>query len=116
MGLPLLPLAAKPPLIVTAVLLGAASAGFAYQLGRQQDFLAAVPQQARGSAFGLLSTGLMTGQGLGPVVSGALAGPLGAGMTMALVGAGIIGCGLLLSAAQRRRRAAQPAETAAESG
>jgi len=39
MGLPLLPLVAHLPLAVTACLLGLASTGFAYQLGRQQAFL-----------------------------------------------------------------------------
>jgi predicted MFS family arabinose efflux permease len=96
MGVPLLALTAHPSMLLTAALLGSASAGFAYQLGRQQAFLDAVPPSARGLAFGLLSTGLMTGQGLGPVAGGALAGWLGAGPTMALAGVGIIVTALLL--------------------
>lgn len=109
MGLPLLPLAVHPPLILTAGPLGLASAGFAYQLGRQQAFLDAVPPPVRGLAFGQLSTGLMTGQGLGPAVSGALGGPLGAGPTMALAGVGITATALLL---HRSTRPQHPATSA----
>jgi MFS family permease len=96
MGLPLLPLVAHLTLSVTAGLLGLASVGFAYQLGRQQAFLDAVPLQSQGLAFGLYSTGIMTGQGLGPIAAGALASFLGTGPTMALAGAAIIGFSLLL--------------------
>ena len=105
MGLPLLPLAARLTLPVTAGVLGLASAGFAYQLGRQQAFLDAVPHEAQGLAFGLYSTGIMTGQGLGPIAAGALASILGAGSTMALAGVALIGFGLLLgrTATERHR-------------
>lgn len=104
MGLPLLPLVAHLPLAGTAGLLGLASAGFAYQLGRQQAFLDAVPHQARGLAFGLNSTGIMTGQGLGPIAAGAVASSLNAGPTMALAGVAIIAAGLLLGSTSTRRR------------
>ena len=104
MGLPLLPLVAHLPLAVTAGLLGLASAGFAYQLGRQQAFLHAVPHQAKGLAFGLNSTGIMTGQGLGPIAAGAVASSLNAGPTMALAGVAIIAAGLLLGSTSTRRR------------
>jgi predicted MFS family arabinose efflux permease len=96
MGLPLLPLVAHLPLAVTAGLLGVASAGFAYQLGRQQAFLDAVPEQAQGLAFGLYSTGIMTGQGLGPIAAGAVASTLNPGSTMALAGSAIVVASLLL--------------------
>ena len=102
MGLPLLPLVAHLPLAVTAGLLGLASAGFAYQLGRQQAFLHAVPHQAKGLAFGLNSTGIMTG--LGPIAAGAVASSLNAGPTMALAGVAIIAAGLLLGSTSTRRR------------
>jgi predicted MFS family arabinose efflux permease len=97
MGLPLLPMVAHLPLAATAGLLGLASAGFAYQLGRQQAFLEAVPHQAQGLAFGLYSTGIMTGQGLGPIAAGAVASSLNAGPTMALAGLAIIVASLLLA-------------------
>ena len=96
MGLPLLPLVAHLTLSATAGLLGLASAGFAYQLGRQQAFLDAVPAQSQGLAFGLYSTGIMTGQGLGPIAAGALASLLGTGPTMAVAGVAIIGFSLVM--------------------
>ena len=106
MGLPLLPMVAHLPLALTAGLLGLSSAGFAYQLGRQQAFLQAVPHQAQGLAFGLYSTGLMTGQGLGPIAAGAIASSLNAAATMALAGVAIIAVSLPLArAATNRRRA-----------
>jgi hypothetical protein len=58
---------------VAVGLLACSGAGFAYALGLQRPFLRAVPDAARGQAFTLLSTGLMTLQGLGPVVAGAAA-------------------------------------------
>jgi len=108
MGLPLLPMVAHLPLAVTAGLLGLASAGFAYQLGRQQAFLDAVPHQAQGLAFGLYSTGIMTGQGLGPIAAGALASSLNAGSTMALAGSAIVVASLLLAGTTAHRRRRRP--------
>ena len=102
-GLPLLLLVAPLTLSVTAGLLGLARAGFAYQLGRQQAFLDAVPHQSQGLAFGLYSTGIMTGQGLGPIAAGALASFLGTGTTMALAGVAIIGFSPLLGRTTDKR-------------
>jgi len=90
MSLPLLPLAWHPPFAVTWLCFALASAGMAYQLGGQQVFLAAVPDDRRGVAFGLYSTGLMGGQGIGPVVAGIVANVVGAGMTIAVLGAVIL--------------------------
>ena len=108
MGLPLLPMVAHLPLAVTAGLLGLASAGFAYQLGRQQAFLDAVPHQAQGLAFGLYSTGIMTGQGLGPIAAGAVASSLNAGSTMALAGSAIVVASLLLAGTTAHRQRRRP--------
>jgi len=72
LGLPLVLLAADPPMPVALGLMAVAGGGFAYSLGVQRDFLDAVPHEHRGQAFGLLTIGLMTLQGLGPVVFGAL--------------------------------------------
>jgi predicted MFS family arabinose efflux permease len=89
-GVPLLPLTLHPGLTVTWLCFALASAGIAYQLGGQQAFLAAVPEAQRGLAFGLFGTGLMGGQGLGPVVAGGLADIVGAGTTMSLLGAVVL--------------------------
>jgi predicted MFS family arabinose efflux permease len=87
LGVPLIWLVFEPGLTVAAALLFVSGLGFAYALGLQQWFLAAVPEQSRGLAFGLLGTGLMTCQGLSPIAAGALAGLSSAGVAMGVAGA-----------------------------
>src|SRR6185503_9150920 len=96
-GIALLPLAWHPSMSVTAGCFATASAATAYQLGGQQVFLDAVPEQRRGLAFGLFGTGLMTGQGLGPVLAGALADQVGAGQTITLLGVAVLIAGIPLA-------------------
>ena len=96
MGAPLLALAFGPPLPVTGTVLFACGCGFAYMLGVQQPFLDSLPDRLRGQAFGLNSTGMMTGQGLIPPVAGGLAAASGAGPAMAVAGAVTILAALLL--------------------
>lgn len=106
-GAPLLPLTLHPGLAVTWLCFALASAGIAYQLGGQQAFLTAVPETQRGLAFGLFGTGLMGGQGLGPVLAGGLADIIGAGSTMT-----ILGVSILFAAARYGRLPPQPAASA----
>ena len=89
-GAGLLPLAWHPPVAVAVACLAAASAGTAYQLGGQHAFLAAVPADRHGLAFGLFSTGMMGLQGVGPVVAGAVADVIGAGVTVTALGVAIL--------------------------
>jgi MFS family permease len=98
-GLPLLGFAADPPLVLCGALLVIAGVGFAYGLAIQQRFRDVVPADGRGQAFSLLSTGLMTVQGVSPALAGALAGVLPVADVIAL-------CGLVavLSAAVFRAR------------
>jgi predicted MFS family arabinose efflux permease len=96
MGVPLLALAFRPPLPVAGAVLFACGFGFAYMLGVQQPFLDSLPDRLRGQAFGLNSTGTMTGQGLIPPVAGGLAAAFGAGPAMAVAGAVTILAALLL--------------------
>jgi hypothetical protein len=86
LGTPLLLLAFRLPLALVAVLLVISGSGFAYGLGLQRRFLAAVAEPERGLAFSVLSTGAMTLQGVGPMVFGTLAEVLGTGRAMALAG------------------------------
>ncbi|MFF3752494.1 MFS transporter [Streptomyces sp. NPDC002018] len=86
LGLPLAGFALDPSWVVCAVLLFLTGTGFAYALGLQRSFLDAVPQARRGQAFGLLSAGLMSVQGVGPAVFGTVAEFTDAGMAMALAG------------------------------
>lgn len=72
LGAPLLGLAAPVPVAVAAGLLVLTGCGFTYSLGLQRAFLEALPQAHRGQGFGLLATGLMTLQGVGPAAFGAV--------------------------------------------
>lgn len=96
LGVPMLGFVAGPGLAVAAVLLAVATFGFGYHLGLARRFLAAVPEARRGQAFGLLSTGLMTAQGLAAGLGGALAEIVTPGTVMALAGvASLAATGLL---------------------
>ncbi|WP_062013362.1 MFS transporter [Streptomyces hygroscopicus] len=81
--------------------------GIAYSLGLDQWFFAAVPDELRGRAMTVLTAGLMTAQGLGMAVAGAVAefAPVHA------VAAAAGGCGALCSllvALEVRRTVARP--------
>jgi MFS family permease len=96
LGVPLLAIAADPPFAVTAALLAVTGTGFAYGLGIQRRFLDAVPEERRGQAFGLLSSGLMTLQGVGPAVFGALAEVTPIRYAVSLAGAATVVTAVLL--------------------
>jgi MFS family permease len=85
--IPLLAFAAGPPLPVAAGLLAVTGLSPACILGIQRRFLGAVPPPVLGQAFGLLSTGLMTFQGIGPAMFGAATQIIAPGQAMALAGA-----------------------------
>jgi len=108
MGVPLLALVFRPPLLLACLALLACGAGFAYQLGIQQAFLDSLPERRRGQGFGLNSTGMMGGQGLTPVVAGALAGAAGAAAAMAVAGAATVLAALALRGPLTGRRPARP--------
>ncbi|WP_433053420.1 MFS transporter [Dactylosporangium sp. CS-033363] len=89
MGLPCLVFALPggPAWPVLAAALVVVGFGFAYSLGVQAAFRDALPAEGRGQAFGLLSTGLMTAQGLLPAVAGLLAESMRPAVVIALLGA-----------------------------
>lgn len=89
LGLPLLMFALRPPLPLAAALLLLSGAGYAYSLGLQQPFLDALPARLRGQGFGLLATGLMSGQGLLPSAFGSAATVLGPAAAIATAGAAV---------------------------
>lgn len=84
---PYLAFAARPAPIPAAMLVAAASFGYAACLGLQERFLQAVPSQISGHALGLAGAGMMTAQALAAACTGALADTLPAGTVMALAGA-----------------------------
>ncbi|MFE7043659.1 MFS transporter, partial [Streptomyces atratus] len=86
MGLPLVGFAAEPGVGVSSCLLLLCGFGFAYGLGLQRPFLDALPQDGQGQAFGLLGSGNMTLQGVGPACFGSVAAGIGTGGAIALAG------------------------------
>jgi hypothetical protein len=85
-GLPMLPFALDVGAVTAGALLAVTGFGFAYGLGLQQRFVQAFPVDRGGQAFGLMSTGLMTLQGVGPTVFGLLTEAVPVGATMAIGG------------------------------
>ncbi|MFF0504050.1 MFS transporter [Streptomyces fimicarius] len=90
-GLPLLGFAAEPGVGVSSCLLLLSGLGYAYGLGLQRPFLDALPEDGQGQAFGLLGSGSMTLQGVGPVCLGAVAAAgTGTGGAIALAGGAVV--------------------------
>jgi len=87
LGVPLLGFLARPGLAGAGALFLAACAGISYQLGLARRFLDAVPDSARGQAFGLATTGLMTLQGLAVAAIGGLGQLTAPATAMAMAGA-----------------------------
>jgi len=86
LGVPLLGFVLTPAPALAAALLAAATFGFAYHLGLARRFLIAVPENSRGQAFGLASTGIMTLQGLAVAGAGALGELAVPGVVVAVAG------------------------------
>ncbi|WP_078913508.1 MULTISPECIES: MFS transporter [unclassified Streptomyces] len=106
--LPLLLFAVRPglPVVLAALLL--AGLAHAYTLGLDQWYVDAVPDELRGRAMTLLSTGLMTLQGVGMALAGLAAEfrPVHEVVT----GAGILGTGVVLLLLAELRSAARQEE------
>jgi hypothetical protein len=90
LGVPLTALAMDIGVVAGGLALFVAGCGFAYSLGIQRAFLEAVPDDARGQAFALRSTGLMTLQGMGPVGFGLLAEVIPVDMAIAVAGLAVV--------------------------
>ncbi|MFG1700430.1 MFS transporter [Nonomuraea sp. NPDC049309] len=91
LGVPWTGFALGPGIGWAAVLAALGAAGLSYQLGLQRRFVEAVPEEARGQAFGLQSAGLMTGQAAGAALIGALGEVIAPGYAMAASGlAGVV--------------------------
>lgn len=103
LGLPLVGFAFGVHPVVAGVLMTVVGCGFASGLGLQGPFNDALPDDSRGQAFGLLSTGMMTFQGLGTLVFGVLTEVLPVGVTMALAGVATLGVAGWLAVPPRTR-------------
>ncbi|MFJ5926780.1 MFS transporter [Kitasatospora sp. NPDC092948] len=95
---PFLLLALRPPVVVAALLVGAAGVGFAATLPLQERLLALTPDAERGQVQGVESAGRITWQGIGAAVAGAVAQVVEPGWTIALLAA----ASLAVTAASRR--------------
>lgn len=104
LGLPLVAFPFDIGLVPAALLLFLVGCGFAYGLGIQRQFLEAIPTEARGQAFALMSTGLMTLQGIGPIAVGTLGEVIPIGMAIAAAGIGTLVIAVWLSAYGFRTR------------
>ncbi|MFD4786748.1 MFS transporter [Streptomyces sp. NPDC058459] len=87
--LPYLGYALRPGLWPSLLLLALAGTCSAYTLGLDQWFVRAVPEELRGRAMTLLSAGLMTIQGVGMALAGAMAEFMG--VRSAVTAAGVAG-------------------------
>jgi len=99
----------NPGLPVTALLWAVSGAGSGYQLAADVAFVSAVPNSRRGQAFGLVSTGLLAGQGAALLAAGALAEA--ADPALVVAGFGAAGTAAALALAARSRSVWAPAPT-----
>ena len=96
LGVPLTAFLLRPGVLLAAIVMAVAAAGFSYQLGLARRFLEALPAERRGQAFGLAGTGTMTSQGLTMAAAGGLADVLKPGVVMAAAGAASVAATLAL--------------------
>jgi MFS family permease len=99
---PLLFFAASPPMPVAVALLVVSGIGTTYNLPANAAFMQALPAQRRGQAFGLVSAGLVAGQGLSITAAGAIAEVVSPGLVITVAGALGLAAALSLSGAGRR--------------
>ncbi|HWD81427.1 MAG TPA: MFS transporter, partial [Kribbella sp.] len=93
--LPLVLCAFAPGPVVTFCLWAVSGAASAYHLPTSAAFVQSVPDHRRGQAFGVAGTALKGSQGLGILLAGVLADPIGPARALAVMGA----AGALVAAA-----------------
>ncbi|MEV5704875.1 MFS transporter [Actinoallomurus sp. NPDC052274] len=101
---PLLGTALRPPLWAVIVLLALSGVGSAYQLAANAAYVAAVPLDGRGQAFGLAQSGILASQGVGILIGGALAQVLGPEPVVALAGIAGLSAATMLAMSWTRIR------------
>jgi MFS family permease len=100
--LPLLFFITTPSLPVAVALLVVSGLGTTYNLPANAAFMQALPAERRGQAFGLVSAGLVAGQGISIAVAGACAEAASPGVVIFVAGALGVAGALSLSGAGRR--------------
>jgi predicted MFS family arabinose efflux permease len=101
-SVPMLFFITTPPLPVAVALLVVSGLGTTYNLPANAAFMQALPPERRGQAFGLVSAGLVAGQGISIAVAGAAAEVSSPGLVICVAGALGLLCALSLSGAGRR--------------
>jgi MFS family permease len=99
-----------PGLIAALLIIAGSGACASYQLAANAAFVAAVPPQRRGQAFGLANGGMQVTQGLWIVLAGAAASSTAASPAVAIAISGAVGAVLALALAMswRARSAGTP--------
>ncbi|WP_431036855.1 MFS transporter [Streptomyces sp. P6-2-1] len=107
----------RPGYVPLLALLFVTGASAAYTLGLDRWFVDSVPEALRGRAMTVQTAGLMTAQGLGTALAGAVAEHLAPHLVVAGAGlAGTVCCLPLALAARRARRAADAPGPKGETG
>ncbi|MFF8728090.1 MFS transporter [Streptomyces sp. NPDC015171] len=110
---PFLLFCTRPPLPVAAVCVALASTGFGASLIQQERLMALTPDELAGHALGLHSAGMLTLQGVGATLAGALAQLVPPAWAMTMTAAASLAVtGALATAARRSPPAAVPAPAA----
>ena len=94
------------PVAVAAIVL--ASVGYSASLLLQQRLIALTPEDLSGHAFGLHSSGMLTMQGVGATLAGAVAGLTSPGAAMAVMAVISVAVTLILAPGLRPGRPAAP--------
>jgi len=100
--LPLVFFFTTPPLPLAVGLLVISGIGTTYNLPANAAFMQALPAERRGQAFGLVSAGLVAGQGISIAIAGACAELTSPGVVISV--AGLLGVAAALSLAGAGRR------------
>jgi predicted MFS family arabinose efflux permease len=100
--LPLVFFFTTPPLPVAVGLLVISGIGTTYNLPANAAFMQALPAERRGQAFGLVSAGLVAGQGISIALAGACAELTSPGVVIGVAGVLGVAAALSLSGAGRR--------------
>jgi predicted MFS family arabinose efflux permease len=100
--LPLVFFFTTPPMPVAVALLVISGIGTTYNLPANAAFMQALPAERRGQAFGLVSAGLVAGQGISIAVAGACAELTSPGVVISVAGVLGVAGALSLSGAGRR--------------
>ncbi|HST64432.1 MAG TPA: MFS transporter [Mycobacteriales bacterium] len=101
-SLPLLFFLTTPPIPVAVALLVVSGIGTTYNLPANAAFMQALPAERRGQAFGLVSAGLVAGQGISIAVAGAAAEASSPGVVICVAGVLGLVAALALSGAGKR--------------